>query len=136
MIKVSSDAEENKKLNSIVNRASMIGAWTPFIPWAWFNMAKPLKLTPIAFNQLISGNRSIHSLLTPFILLMSLVSLTIFFMVRLNILRKEFAALYKEELKNFKQSPIKTLIVLTKTTFFVALYGGSAFLVSKFVLLR
>jgi hypothetical protein len=136
MIEVSSDAKENEKLNSIVNRASMIGAWTPFIPWAWSNMAKPLKLTPIAFNQFSSGDRSISSLLSPFILIISLVALTIFFMVRLNILRKEFAALCKEEVKSFKQSPIKTFFVLTKTTFFVALYGGSAFLVSKFVVLR
>jgi hypothetical protein len=122
----------HERSTSIVNRASFIGFYTPFVPWAWHNIAEPIKLTPIAFNQVIHGDRSISSLLLLLGLITYLFLINIFYMWLLNKWRRDFLSLYKEELMNFKDAPIKNSVALIKLTAAVALFGGSAFFVSKF----
>ncbi len=136
MTQLSNNGENYERFNSIVNRATFVGFYTPFVSWAWYKIAEPIKLTPIAFKQVIHGDRTISSLLLPFELIISLVLVNILYMWLLNKWRKDFFALYKEELITFKNAPLRTSVALLKVTVAVALFGGSAFLVSKFVLLR
>lgn len=135
MTQLSDDSEKtHERFSSIVNYAIFFGFYAPFVPWAWYKTTELIKLTPIAFKQVIHEDRSISSLLLPFMLIIELVLVNIFYMWRLNKWRKGFLSLYKEELINFKNAPIKTLVALIKVTSAVALFGGSAFLVSKFVM--
>ncbi len=136
MTQLSNNSENYKRFNSIVNLATFVGFFTPFVPWAWHEIAEPIKLTPIAFKQVFYEHRPISSLLLPFGILIFLVIVNIFLIWRLNEWRKYFFSLYKEELINFKNAPLRTSVALIKVTVAVALFGGSAFLVSKFVILR
>lgn len=126
----------DQRFTSIVNRSSFLGFYIPFVSWAWHKIAEPIKLTPIAFNQVIHGDRSISSLLLPFGLIVYLLFINIFYMWLLNKLRKDFFSIYKEELMNFRGAQIKNSVALIKLTSAVTFFGGSAFLVSKFFMLR
>lgn len=122
----------------IVKYAIKLGFCTPFVSWAWSQLAeaKLLKLSLFAFKQVFLGARPISSLALPFGLIILLISVPIVYMVLLNRITKELIAQYKEEARNFQHSPIQTVNTLTKTTFAVAMFGGSAFLASKFIILR
>lgn len=69
---------DNYKFNSIVNRATVLVFWTPALPWAWAKLAEPLKVLPIAFQQLFSGEKTVASRLLPFGLLILLASVNVF----------------------------------------------------------
>jgi hypothetical protein len=126
----------HERFNSIVNRSSLLGFYTPFVPWTWHEIAEPIKLIPIAVSQFIHGDRSISSLLFPLGLLTGLFFVNIFYMCFVNKMRRDFVSLYKEELMSFKDAPIKNSVALIKLTSAVALFGGSAFCVSKFFMFR
>lgn len=137
MTQLSDNSEKkHERFSLMVNYATFIGFYTPFVFWAGHKITEPIKLTPLAFKQVIHGDRSISSLLLPFVLVIYLVLVNIFYMWCLNKWKKGFLSLYKEELINFKNAPIRTSVALIKVTSAVALFGGSAFFVSKFVILR
>jgi hypothetical protein len=131
------DGMDNQgKFNAIVNRASFIGGGKPAISWTWHQIAKLIKLTPIAYQQVLHGDRPISSLILPFGLILFLVFANMLYMWHINKWIKDFRALYKEEVINLKNYPIKTLIKFIKMTIAVVLFGGSAFLVSQFFIFR
>ena len=134
MTQLFNNSENHGRFNSIVNRAILVGFWTPSISWAWHKIAEPMELAPIAYRQVIHGDRTISSLLLPSGLIIYFLLLNIFCMWILNKWRKDFISLYKEESMGFKDAPLKTSIALIKVTVAVILFGGSAFLASKFVI--
>ncbi|WP_299413697.1 hypothetical protein [Acaryochloris sp. IP29b_bin.148] len=130
----SSPSESKTQKNLIINLASWIGFFAPLIPWAWHEIAKLMKLVPIAFKQVIYEGRSISSLFLPFGIVLYLVILTICFMWILNKWKNKFISEIKKEYLEFKNTPIKTVIQLTQTIFLALAFGGSAFLISKFII--
>ena len=136
MTQLSDTSKNRERFNSIVNRAIFIGFWIPFIPWAWHKVAEPTKFVPIAYRQVIHGDRTLSSLLLPFGLMICLLLSTIFHVWLFNRWKRDFFLLYKEEFISFKDAPLKTSIALIKVTVAVALFGFSAYLASRFIILR
>jgi hypothetical protein len=136
MTQIYSNSKYHEKFSSIVGRAIFIGTWTPSVPWAWSNLAKTLKESiPIALDQVIAGSRSLYSLLPAFGIIVGLIINVLFILFLLNKFKKELIDLYKEECINYSDMPIKTFLSLIKVTVASILLGGSAYLVSKFIVL-
>jgi hypothetical protein len=125
-----------ERFNLIVNHATIIGFYTPFVHWAWQEIAKPIiKLAPIAFKQVIHEGRSLSSFLLPLGLITFLFLINIFYIFRLKKLGSDFWSLFKNELMNFKDAPIKNFFEFITLTAAVTIFFGSAFLVEKFFML-
>ncbi len=80
MTQLSNNSENYERFNSIVNRSTWIGSYTPFVSWAWQEVFEPIKLIPIAFKQVRYEDRPISSLLLPFGLIIFLIIGNVFYM--------------------------------------------------------
>ncbi|MEL6460843.1 MAG: hypothetical protein AAFN00_16960 [Cyanobacteria bacterium J06558_2] len=125
---------QNDEIFQIIKQAIRIGFLTPSIPWFWSQWLIPVKLLPNAVYQVFTEGRSLSTMLFPSVIILLLVGINFFYMYVLNEARKKFWVLLNEKKSNFKKEPIKVIFDLSKIIINVVLFGGSAFLTSKFYL--
>lgn len=129
---ISTNNNQDDENLQIIHQATWIGFLTPSIHWFWSQWLIPVKLLPDAIYQVFTEGRSPSTVLLPIMGLFMLVGVNFYYMYVLNEARKKFWVLLKRRVSNFREEPLKVTIELFKTALNILIFGGSAFLVSKF----